>query len=356
MKKNSIMTIGSVTRDIFISDIEMLLQKQPDVISFPEGIKQNVGTISCKIGGGAANAAFSFSRLGFSTGCFFKAGSDDAAQQIASALSTAGVTLCNPVYGADMLTGTSFILTAPSGNHTVLAFRGANATLLKSELPLDSLSRYESVYISSLSETSAQILPFLCEQAKSSGLLVAHNPGASQLKNQTQTILESAQWIDLLIMNAQEATLLFSTLTGKSACDEQHGLLKNLLKKFMAIDGEPLSLKQFFAEIHALGPKVVVVTNGAEGVYASDGQSFFFQKSIPVSVASTVGAGDAFGSCFVASIMQGKSIEEALRRGVINSASVIQHLGAQEGLLLAPALEKQQAVLKGDHSVIEGNL
>ena len=55
------------------------------------------------------------------------------------------------------------------------------------------------------------------------------------------------------------------------------------------------------------------------------------------------GAGDAFASTFTAAIMRGKSVKEALAWGPINSMNVVQHPGAQEGLLTE---EKIQALLE----------
>ena len=45
------------------------------------------------------------------------------------------------------------------------------------------------------------------------------------------------------------------------------------------------------------------------------------------------GAGDAFPSTFVASIIMGNTIEGALQWAPISSMNVVQHVGAQAGLL-----------------------
>ena len=89
------------------------------------------------------------------------------------------------------------------------------------------------------------------------------------------------------------------------------------------------------------GPQVVAVTNGAEGVYVAQGDTIYFHPSLPSDVVCTVGAGDAFGSCFVASLLQEKSVPESLIRGSLNAASVITHIGAKMGLLNSGELEKR---------------
>ena len=52
------------------------------------------------------------------------------------------------------------------------------------------------------------------------------------------------------------------------------------------------------------------------------------------------GAGDAFSSTFVVALASGLRIEEALRWGPINSMSVVQYVGAREGLLSRYKIEK----------------
>lgn len=53
----------------------------------------------------------------------------------------------------------------------------------------------------------------------------------------------------------------------------------------------------------------------------------------PAPPFERTGAGDAFSSTFTAALALGKSIEEALLWAPINSMSVVQKIGAQEGLL-----------------------
>ncbi len=61
-----------------------------------------------------------------------------------------------------------------------------------------------------------------------------------------------------------------------------------------------------------------------------------------------LGAGDAFGSCFVAQIAHNKSLEYAIRCGVTNASSVIQHTDTKTGLLSTNELEKRvNAIDKG---------
>ena len=95
------------------------------------------------------------------------------------------------------------------------------------------------------------------------------------------------------------------------------------------------SLKQLADALHALGPKIVVITDGPNGSYASyDGKLVLIPNyPDPAPPLDRTGAGDAFASTIVAALALGESIETALTWAPINSMSVVQKLGAQAGLL-----------------------
>jgi sugar/nucleoside kinase (ribokinase family) len=95
------------------------------------------------------------------------------------------------------------------------------------------------------------------------------------------------------------------------------------------------SLKQLADALHALGPKIVVITDGPNGSYASyDGKLVVIPNyPDPAPPLDRTGAGDAFASTIVAALALGESIETALTWAPINSMSVVQKLGAQAGLL-----------------------
>lgn len=76
--------------------------------------------------------------------------------------------------------------------------------------------------------------------------------------------------------------------------------------------------------------KIILLTRGKEGTLAyrlADG-AIFVQESIGSKVVSTVGAGDSFGAAFMAAYLEGKTIEEALRRGAELSGFVVAHAEA----------------------------
>lgn len=97
----------------------------------------------------------------------------------------------------------------------------------------------------------------------------------------------------------------------------------------------------------ALGPKISIVTDGPKGAYAYDsytGKSFFMPPyPDPKPPLERTGAGDSFSSALTVALALGLPLETALQWGPINSMSVVQYVGAQEGLLTRAQLEQYLA-------------
>jgi sugar/nucleoside kinase (ribokinase family) len=105
--------------------------------------------------------------------------------------------------------------------------------------------------------------------------------------------------------------------------------------------GDHDDLHDLFNHLHELGPRIVVITDGPNGAYASDGQNRFQMPLYPdpAPPVDRTGAGDSFASTFVAAIIKGNTIEGALQWAPINSMSVVQKVGAQAGLLTEKELD-----------------
>ena len=60
----------------------------------------------------------------------------------------------------------------------------------------------------------------------------------------------------------------------------------------------------------------------------------------PAPPVERTGAGDAFASTFVAALAKGNTLEGALQWAPINSMNVVQHVGAQNGLMEETKLDE----------------
>jgi ribokinase len=357
-----VLTIGGATQDIFLhhagADVMSITKKNftHNYMLFESGEKVEIEQLDYFTGGGATNSATSFSRLGFDTSCFCVIGNDAAGQLVINDLQRERVNT-SFIYQTDKYrTGLSCIINAIRGDRTILAYRGANSYLELDKLPFDEIKKTNQLYITSLSNDAAKLLPDIVSFAKQHKIPVAINPGASQLATGTLTLKKSLQDIDILILNSSEARTFMLALvetdeTYKKMFEgsaSQNPCALNapsaepyLMNMSLYCEDAYFSMPKFFQEVLRMGPHTVVVTNGANGVYVVTNHTMYFHPSMKIEVTNTVGAGDAFGSCFVASLLHGEDVPTALRSGIINSASVLCSLGAKAGLLTHDDIKKR---------------
>jgi sugar/nucleoside kinase (ribokinase family) len=276
-----------------------------------EGKKLIVDQLVYKTGGGATNSAVSLRKLGFDTTLFCVIGDDEAGNSIREELNAYQINCSSIITTPAAHTGTSFIIPCPSGNRAVLVYRGANLCMTQQTIPYAALEKTDVVYITSLSGPTAPLLKPIAQYAKKHSCTVAANPGTSQLTAGAQHLVDALPFIDILIFNYYEASLLMQTLQPTA----------------------PFDIDVCMDTVFTYGPTPVVITNGPDGVYVDHHNTRLYHPSLKVTVVSTLGAGDAFGSCFVGQLMQGTSVDDAIRYGVINSASVLAHTDCKAGLL-----------------------
>jgi sugar/nucleoside kinase (ribokinase family) len=364
MKK--ILTVGSAMLDIFLGLNKDTLpciehtESRQNFMLLEVGRKLELPGIHRCSGGGATNAAVSFSRQGFEVQTFFKTGADCESEFIKKQLAHDNVDTSLSITTHDTPTGLSIIFPCPDGDRTTLTYRGASITLTEQELPLTLLkssTHIDCLYVTSMSGTTAPLLLPLVKPAHEQHIFVACNPGSSQLRAGAHDLQEALPYIDVLIMNSEEALECLNSFVATGlklqdpACEthesntrerttknSSHG--PELLCTPLVRNNLPLNLRQYFTEVLKRGPNIAVVTNGKEGVYVAQGNTLLFHPSLPAEVVNTLGAGDAFGSGFVSALLQNLSLEQALIQGLVQATAVINVLDAQSGLLSADELTK----------------
>ena len=145
---------------------------------------------------------------------------------------------------------------------------------------------------------------------------LAFQPGTFQIKTGLEALKKIYERADLFFCNKEETQRILKT-------EEQD------IKKLLAIMREA-------------GPKIVVITDGIKGAYVFDGNTAWHMPIYPDPKPpyERTGAGDAFSSTFTVALALGMSIPDALRWAPINSMSVVQYVGAREGLLTKEKLEE----------------
>jgi len=361
----NVLTIGGATQDLYLhitGEDVMTITQQGCIITyllFESGQKAEISHLESFTGGGATNTAVSFKKQGLNSACFCNVGNDEQGKRIINELERAKITTSYIKAVCDQQTGASFMVNAVTKERTTFTFRGANLSLDLASIDAKTIAAHSLLYITSLSQKATQSLPKLTALAKKNNVKVAINPGSSQLKQDTLQLKESLKDIDILIVNSAEARTFMTALTKLD--DTYKKLLQtpivacrslplNMLNKKPYLLETPLvfenysfSLRNFFKEVLAMGPSIVVITNGGNGVYVATNELLYFHPSADITVCDNIGAGDAFGSSFVGSLLLDDTIEDAMRNGIVNSASVLQKMGAKPGLLTR---EQQQAHVK----------
>lgn len=356
MKK--VLTVGGATQDIFIAPDQLqmfylcLQEGKRSFLVYEAGAKIEVSNLVYHTGGGATNTAAAFRNFNFDVALFSKLGTDPVADFILKSLHARGIDTHYVIKDSAAPTATSFILPTESGDRVTFVYRGAGLTITEGELPFDAFNTIDLLYVATLGGSSSAVLLPLVKEAKKQKILVAVNPGSIQLAVGADVLRESLPYIDILVLNNVEARRCMASLVQQdyslqlkmvSLLNRQEAKehLPQLLRSSRAANGSCFNLPFFFREILSKGPQYVVVTNGKEGVYVATNNGILFHPSIPAKVISCLGAGDAFAATFVGWLLNENSVENAVRAGVINSASVIGHLGAKTGLLTQDELERR---------------
>lgn len=308
-KLPAIATLGAATIDAFVwsrafSEIRSTRFATGVGECFSLGSKIDIDHFVLSTGGGATNAAATFANLGFRTSCGCAIGDDLFGRAVREDFRTRGI-------GAEAIavlpgeqTAFSTILVMPSGERTVLVHRGASEKLTAARVPWKKL-RGEWLYMTSVGGRM-DVLKAAMAHAARAKMRVFWNPGGKDIAHGLRALKPHLRGVSVLSLNREEA----ATLTGRQVKDTD-GMLRDL---------------------HLFVPGVVF-TDGAHGAWWSDGDRLLFAKPTGAKAVNRTGAGDAFGSGFLAGFVRWGDPSKALQLATLNAESVIGKIGAKTGLL-----------------------
>ncbi|MAJ97632.1 MAG: hypothetical protein CMI56_03420 [Parcubacteria group bacterium] len=260
--------------------------------------------------GNAPNASVSAHRLGLSTALVTDVGDDDFGKEKLRALEAEGV---NTEF-VDVHKGMQ------SNYHYVLRFGPERTILIKHhEYPYavpEFAEAPEWIYFSSVGEHGIGYHHELATYCKENNVKLAFQPGSFQISLGTEKLKDVYEAAEIFFCNKEEAQKILNSTSN--------------------------DMKELLDGVRAFGPTIAVVTDGPTGAFASDGSGYWKMPMYPdpAPPVDRTGAGDSFSSTVVAMLAEGLPLPEALRRGPINSMSVVQYIGAQKGLLNRDQLEK----------------
>jgi sugar/nucleoside kinase (ribokinase family) len=278
-------------------------------LSFGDKIEYEDVTVVPAVGN-APNATVSAHRLGLKTALSSDIGDDDFGEKKLETLKKEGVDISLVEVHEGM----------QSNYHYVLRYGPERTILIKHQkypYKLPNLSEPpEWIYFSSIGEHGLDYHHVIAKYVKENGVKLAFQPGSFQISLGAEKLKDVYEASEIFFCNKQEAQRILNS-------DE------NDMVKLM--EG-----------IRALGPNIAMVTDGPNGAHAMNAEGAWKMPMYPdpAPPVDRTGAGDSFSSTIVCMLQQGLPLPEALMRGPINSMNVVQHVGAQEGLLTRDELEQ----------------
>lgn len=342
-------TVGSATIDVIATvddnDIECMTLHNvtASFLLLEPGRKVDASSVITQTGGGAVNAAVALRRLGFDVSALIKVGADHNAEILFERLREEGIGTELVRVAEGQATAVSVMIASHDRNAAIFTHRGANGFLSDEDVARSVFDGADLVYVTNLSNDSADRFPDIVARAKDAGAFVAANPGIRQMTRKTAPLYDNLCHIDLFSCNRREASTLVPALVHRTGWDSQSAKRRSGDGPMLELEGFRLSLTEFFHRVHGLGPRFITVTDGSAGAYLSDGAGVYFQPSIETEVVGTAGAGDAFTATLTAGLVQGVDPVVAMRRAARNAASVVGYVDTQSGLLSAAALAEADA-------------
>ncbi|HEV7951971.1 MAG TPA: carbohydrate kinase family protein [Candidatus Saccharimonadales bacterium] len=305
-----LLAIGAAVQDVFLSHSDeftpVVENPHESFMKLELGAKADVNNITFSTGGGATNAAVTFARQGLHSQFMGTIGHDPAGLAVLDDLDQEGVDTTHISYSSKYNTGYSVLLLAPSGERTILTYRGASTHYDAANFDLRD-SNADWLYVSSMAG-SMEALDKIFTQARELGIKIMFNPGKGEL-SQPKKLKALLEDVHILSVNREEMQII--------------------------VEGQELEELARHA-MHYV--PVAIVSDGPNGVVATDGKTIVragMYEDVPV--IDRTGAGDAFGSGFLSQWAQGKTLKDSIVLASANSTSVVTKIGAKVGILTADA-------------------
>lgn len=271
--------------------------------------------------GNSPNAAVSAHRLGLETALVTNIGNDKFGKECLDALRQEGIHTDFVKIHEGKKTNYHYVLR--HGPERVILIQHEKYPYALPDFPVP--PRY--LYFSSVGEHGIafhhEIAKYVADHEETK---LVFQPGTFQIKLGVEALRDVYENTEIFFCNKEEAQEILKTT-------EQH--LPTLLRK-----------------LRELGPKLPVITDGPHGAYVIDEHDQAWHMPMfpdPSDPVDRTGAGDSFASTFTAAIALGKTPDEALAWGPVNSMSVVQYVGAQAGLLTREKLEEHLANRPSDY-------
>lgn len=319
--KQTVLCIGSMGKDVFFPlTSSNVIETAQGVrrFCFACGEKVHVEDRFSALGGCACNVSIGLSRLGITTYALGNIGDDDEGQWIKMILRKEHVSIDHVRVIPQAKTDLSMIMVDPqTGERTIFVNRDVGEGLV---IDQQDLSQAQWCFVGSLyGKNNHHNMQILHHAIGQEAIKLIYNPGGRNIVHDESIVLDLVHHAHIVFVNKTEAQAIVEKFslqhTTEEFSDEKY-LLEILHKHMKNDDG------------------VVVVTDGRRGAWTLGEKGEILHTDIVDKIAQdTTGAGDAFASGFIAAALHGYSRCICMQWGSANSDAVIDHYGAQEGLL-----------------------
>jgi ribokinase len=253
-------------------------------------------------GGKGANQAVAAARAGATAAFVACVGQDSFGAEMAANFARDGLDLSGFKRSAYQPSGSALVMIEQGGMNYLTVAPGANHDLLPADVPASAIAAAGLLLLQM--EVPLETNLAAATAARADGVPVMLNYAPAHLVSP-----ELLRVTDLLVVNENEAT----ALSGIATHDHE-------------------SAARAARALAARGPRRVVVTLGAQGSVALDGDTLLAVPAFPVAAVDTTAAGDTFCGALGAALLENPGFGSALRFAAAASALSVTRLGAQPSI------------------------
>src|SRR5262245_59373098 len=216
-----------------------------------QGTKVEASSVSSHCGGGAVNTATAMRRLGAEARVIVKIGMDQNGERVLHQLDDAAIDTSAVTRTKELATGQAVMISSHDRDATIFTLRGANGLLRPSDRDPMLFADIDLVYVSGLSNRSADCFPVILRQAKDVDAFIAVNPGIRQITSRTDALIHALMDVGLVTMNRVEAQALVPTVAarmqgqGRRARTSAQADLPRLMRTGLSFGGFDMGLGEF---------------------------------------------------------------------------------------------------------------
>lgn len=249
-------------------------------------------------GGSCANTIRGLAHLGYKCALLGVIGNDSWGKSYGDSITQLGIT---PLFQASALpTSQVLCLVTPNGERTCRAFLGASQEMHADKIPQDFFQNVKLVHLEGYSLLQNSLTETVMSLTKQADSILSFELSSFEIINQFKIKMTQLlpQFADILFANEIE-TQTFVGAGGEEGCSR--------LLNFS---------------------KTAIVMQGKEGCWVGSSSVMFHEKTFPVNVVDTTGAGDLFASGFLGAYLANKSLKECAKLGHFLGSATVQVSGA----------------------------